>query len=341
MSQVPATASKRSHSRPWREGDGSGCDTTGQGQRPATTAPVRVSIVIASEQQETDVRRCLQSLADQLTSADETIVVHSGSPMDPESMARDHPHVLILAAPEGASVPDLRYRGLERARGEIVAMTEAAAMFAPGWLERVVALHGGGYDAVGGAIDPAPDLDGVSWAAHLCEYGAYMSPVIDCEGGNFSGFHSSYKRSLLGKCETSIRGRHWEGVLHEEARRLGGSFFRCGDLRLLNARRHTVGSFLRQQFAYGRGFGRVRGQRSSPVVHAVLLVATVGLPALMMYRYGRWIVAKRLPPGRSIVSLPLLLLFACGWSMGEWVGYLDAIRERLRSRAPTQGTGSA
>ncbi len=315
--------------------------TGGRVQGAATTAPARVSIVIASAQQETDVRRCLESLSGELTSADETIVVHSGSPMDLGSMARDHPEVLILTAPEGASVPDLRYRGLERARGEIVAMTEAAAMFTPGWLERIVTLHAAGYDAVGGAIDPAPDLDGVSWAAHLCEYGAYMSPVVDGEGGNFSGFHASYKRSLLEKCEASIRGRYWEGVLHAEARRHGGSFFRCGDLRLLNTRRHTVGSFLRQQFVYGRGFGCIRGQRSSFVGHAVLSVVTVGLPALMMYRYGSWIVAKRLPPGRSLVSLPLLLLFACGWSMGEWVGYLDAMRERLRHRAPTDMSGSA
>jgi GT2 family glycosyltransferase len=303
-------------------------DEPGGAPRPA--GRVATSIIIASQVPEDEVRRCLDSLQDQLAPHVEVIVAYDASSLDPARLQRDFPRTTLAAAPPGASVPELRYRGLERAAGGIVAMTEAGARFTPGWLLSLEELHARGFDAVGGAIDPAPDFGLLSWAAHLCEYGAYMSPLGDLEGGDFSGFHCSYERALLDKCTESLRDRHWETVLHEEARRAGARFYRCGTLRLLNARRHRAGPFLRQRFAYGRGYGRVRALRTSTVAHGALLFATAGLPALMMFRYMRWMRNKRLPIARSIASLPLLALFAGAWSLGEWLGYVDAIPAHLR-----------
>lgn len=300
-----------------------------------TSGPPSVSVIVASELEEGHVRRCLASLMPQARRWHAEVIVAQGvRPLKVAWLQTEFPDVRVLHVRPGQSIPELRYAGLAHARGDIVAMTEASALFPDGWLQEVIQAHLEGFDAVGGPIDPDPAFNLTNWAAHLCEYGRYMSPVRDGPGQDFSGFNASYRRSLVAQCEESIRCRYWETVLHQEVKLMGGVLALRNGMRLINTRRYSIREFVRQRFTYGRDYGRVRAGRIPLVAHLGLLLLTGGLPLLMLCRYARWIVARRLPWRRAAVAWPLLTLFAAAWSLGEWWGYVQVLRpDRSNARS--------
>ena len=252
----------------------------------------------------------------------QVILVQSGGERHVKGLVVGFPDVQFLSAEPASSIPQLRFAGSEQARGDVIAWTEASAIVGSRWLEFLVEAHSRGFDAVGGTVDPDPTFNLTSWAAHLCEYGRFMSPLQSTEGSEATGFNVSYTHTLLKSCSESVRGRHWENVLNSEARSQGARFLLAGHIEVVNTRRYDVQEFMRQRLHYGYGYARVRCTRMPRFAHLALLALTAALPLLMLFRYYRWVWLKRLPPGRSLAALPLLILFAASWSLGEWWGYV-------------------
>ena len=287
----------------------------------------KVTVVVASELHEGYVRPCLESLMPQAGRLGaQGILVQSGGEQHVKGLAVEFPDVQFLSAEPASSIPQLRFAGSEQARGDVIAWTEASAIVGSRWLEFLVEAHSRGFDAVGGAVDPDPTFDLTSWAAHLCEYGRFMSPLQGTEGSECTGFNVSYTHTLLKSCSESVRGRHWENVLNSEARSQGARFLLAGHIGVVNTRRYGVQEFMRQRLHYGYGYARVRCTRIPRFAHLALLALTAALPLLMLFRYYRWVWLKRLPPGRPLAALPLLILFAASWSLGEWWGYVVGLR---------------
>ncbi|MFQ5739072.1 MAG: glycosyltransferase [Acidobacteriota bacterium] len=305
----------------------------GKAARLELRKPPPVAVIIASELGEEYLRPCLESLLPQACrQGAQVIVVQAGDPDGHGWLREAFPQVQILVAPGKASIPEMRFAGLGEVLAEVVAWTEGAALFAPGWLEQVLKSHQAGLEAVGGAIDPAPDFDRVSWAAHVCEYGPFMTPLREGEQPGPCGFNASYTIALLERCTESVCGRHWENILNEEVLKRGARLGTNPRMRVINMRRYRWADFLRQRGVYGRGYGRVRSRRISLPAHLSLLLLTAGLPILMLWRYGRCMLAKRLSLKRSLVAFPLLVLFSLGWSLGEWWGYLLGLLDRAMGR---------
>ncbi|MBI4454507.1 MAG: hypothetical protein HY644_01265 [Acidobacteria bacterium] len=304
-------------------------EATAGSECPSDAAPP-VSVIIASELNDSYVRRCLSSLLPQSRRLQaEVIVTYPAGTPGEETLSREFTEVRFIKIAAANSIPALRYAGVGQASGEILAMTESSAIFQEGWIQGMLQGHARGFNTVGGPIDPDPGFDLRSWAAHICEYGAYTSPVDQGPAKDLSGFNVSYRKALLEKCQGAIRQEHWENVLHEEARKVGARLLLTGRMHIINSRRYKVGEFTLQRFVYGRDYGRVRAGRIPAVAHLTLLVLTAGLPFLMLFRYARWVLRKRLSFCRAVASFPLLALFATAWSVGEWCGYVLAIPRRF------------
>ncbi|MEE8585281.1 MAG: glycosyltransferase [Acidobacteriota bacterium] len=292
-----------------------------------------LSIVIASELEEGYLRRCLESLLPSAgRHAAEVLVSHASEGGIDAGLKDEFPQVRFIPVAGAPSIPDLRYAGAAAAAGELIATTEAFAVFQEGWIEAVLEGHRQGFDVVGGPIQPHPSLGRVGWAAHLCEFGALNPPLHGGPGQDVSGFNACYRRQVFEACRESVEKRHWETILHQEAHSKGFRFMLLQGLLLFNGRNYGLTEFLRQRFRYGRGYGRVRAGRVSRTAHLALLLLSPGLPLLLLWRYCSWAFQKRLPKGRMLVALPLLALFAAAWSAGEWMGYAQALGQAARGK---------
>ncbi len=110
--------------------------------------------VIVPVRNDPRIRRCLRALLGQTYPAERTelIVVDNRSSDETPVVVREHP-VTLLVENRTLSPYAARNRGIERARGEILAFTDADCVPDKDWLTRAVAaLEREGADLVGGRV---------------------------------------------------------------------------------------------------------------------------------------------------------------------------------------------
>ena len=114
-----------------------------------------VSVVVPVRDGAAALDRCLSALAAQDYPAHlvEVLVVDNRSVQDMAAVVARHQGVTLLRQPTGGSYA-ARNTGVERARGEVLAFTDADCEPAPGWLDASVAALAGPPRAamVGGAV---------------------------------------------------------------------------------------------------------------------------------------------------------------------------------------------
>ena len=108
------------------------------------TTPL-VSIVIPTYARPERLRDCLAVLARQTMPAEtfEVVVVDDGSPLPvvaPEAAAPGGPTVRIIRQ-QNAGPSAARNRGVQEARGELIALTDDDCLPSPEWLESLVSAH--------------------------------------------------------------------------------------------------------------------------------------------------------------------------------------------------------
>jgi hypothetical protein len=80
--------------------------------------------------------------------------------------------------------------------------------------------------------------------------------------------------------------------------------------------------FLAERFHYSRAYAGLRVRDAGTGARLRWAAMSFGLPALLVARLFRDVVARRRHLGWFVASLPLVLLFSVVWAYGELVGYL-------------------
>ena len=119
------------------------------------TSPL-ATVVIPTYARPERLRDCLAALARQTMAADdfEIVVVDDGSPeptTPPAANAPAGPSVRVIRQ-KNAGPSAARNRGVQEARGELVALTDDDCLPTPSWLESLVAAHRQSPDALAGGI---------------------------------------------------------------------------------------------------------------------------------------------------------------------------------------------
>jgi len=149
----------------------------GGGSAPSTGAAPSVSVIVPVYNDAARLARCLAALELQTYPADryEVIVVDNGSDVPITPSIGEFPHARIEREPR-PGVAAARIAGIERARGEILAFTDADCVPDPGWIAGGVRclLETPNCGLVGGRIEvftedgETPTIAGVlSMATHL------------------------------------------------------------------------------------------------------------------------------------------------------------------------------
>lgn len=251
----------------------------------------------------------------------EILVMDRSSEEARRAIRERFPDVELVACEDRVSIPELRARGLERARGAIVVFLEDHCLAAPGWLARIAASHAERPHAViSGAVANGATERVRDWAHYFCEYAPYQPPVHEGETGHVAGNAASYKRAALDALGLDRVRRRWEYFLHRQLLELGYRFYCDSALEVGHRISFSTAELLRQRFHYSRSFAAMRGEESSGVRRIALAAGALLVPPLVLARVTRNVASRRRHLRAFLAALPLLALLALAGGLGELVG---------------------
>lgn len=285
-----------------------------------------LSIIIAASNAAATVAECLASVQQQIRerSGVEVIVADASTDGTASRVRRDFPSIRLIERPDGTLIPELWSAGILQAQGDILALTTAHAVPDERWVAEIFRAHQSDYGAIGGAIECGPSATSIDWAIYFCRYTEFMRPFAAHTVSDVAGDNASYKRSALRGCEAIIRRGFWEPFIHTEMRKNGFRLFVDPDIVVYHARSFGFFAFMKQRFQHGYLYGKMRADGRSSMQQVFYILRAPAIPAVLLWRMGHRVWAKRRNRLRWIVSLPILACFVLSWSAGELAGYLGA-----------------
>jgi GT2 family glycosyltransferase len=295
--------------------------------RPATARTLAVSVVIPTHGRHESLARCITALAAQTLPREmfEVIVSDDGSatPVAPtvEPFA-ERINVSVIRRSRGGPAA-ARNDGARHARGQLLAFTDDDCIPAPNWLETLVdrmRRHPG--NMIGGSIVNVLPDDPYATATQLI-----MNCVYDYYAHSPTG-HRFFSTSNL----AVPTNRFWllDGFSERYPRAAGEDYDFCArwreagfqneyapEVEVGHAHGHTLRSFWRQHYGYGRALFRVRegmAQRHGR--------SGIELEAPGFYRQILTYPLKHSAPGRAIRNTALVFLAQIATVMGglrEWL----------------------
>jgi hypothetical protein len=282
-----------------------------------------VSVVIGSNAPPERLAACLEALEPQRDGVE--VLVHEGRP-SPADLRDRFPWADFELAP-AQLVPEHWRDGIDRASGEIVALTIAQMIPAPDWIatmRRLCVEH----EVVGGAIEPGQRLRLVDWGEYFCRYSRDMPPFEASDNVELAGDNAAYRRALLEGISETYRGGFWEPVSHRRLAADGVTLWHDPSLVVRQGRSAGFAAFARQRLAHGRRYGHQRGVHFSRTRNLVGVLAAPLVPVLMTLRVLRQVFGKGRYRGRALLALPVIVAYNAVWAYAEALGHVDMLRAR-------------
>ncbi len=297
-----------------------------------TASPTRptLSVVIASVNGWELLEPTLRALDDQPERpAMEIIVVEAVGGSTRERLLGHRPGVEIVAVDEKRTIPALRFLGVQRARGELVAILEDHGEVSSGWASALVEAHRSQpWGAVGGVVENGRD-GLVNWAAFFCEYARYMGPVPEGESTDLPGNNIAYKRPHLLKHAGELEQGRWESWINDKIRADGVPIASTNAAIVRHIKPFALGHFLTQRYHFARSYAGMRRIDQSNMKRLIYGFGSLVLPLVLTVRSARIALDKRRHLGRFLLCLPLIGLFHTVGAVGEMLGYLVGPGESL------------
>jgi glycosyltransferase involved in cell wall biosynthesis len=282
-----------------------------------------ISVVIASKVGSPFLDQCLESIKDEVLALGAEVVVASGPSVSPARVARDFPWVRVVHAPELTKVPALRRRGVEKARGDAVAIIEEHCSAAGDWLHRALAsIADGKHGAAGGAISHF-DYDRLrDWVVYFCEYNSALPPAAPGETHRLNEANIVYNRRLLLDHLHLLDEGYWEMTLHPVLLQKGIKLLSVPEMVVYHRGPFDFGYYLHQRFLFSRAFAGVRASHQTLAHRLAYLLGAPLIPFMLFGRMASKVVRKRCRVTTFVLTLPLIVPTLIVLVAGEWVGYL-------------------
>jgi glycosyltransferase involved in cell wall biosynthesis len=313
-----------------------------------------ISLVLTVKDEAESLPTLLASIAAQSLPPDEVIVIDGGSRDQTVQILRGWAARLPLTVVElpGASIARGRNAALERARGELVAVTDGGVVLEPNWLERLLQPFRDldareQPDVVAGFFRAAPQT--------LFELALGITTLPDADEIHPARFLPSSRSVALRRSWflSGIRYPEWldycEDVVFDlRLRRAGARFQFCPDAVVWFRPRHSLREFWLQYYRYARGDGKaglfagrhlIRYATYLVFVPAVLatrnrvaiLAAGVGVLAYLRRPLWRlWRRRREVGCGRAALAAALVPLLRLVGDLAKMAGYPVGVAWRVR-----------
>ena len=270
-----------------------------------------LSIVLAATEPCADLANCLAVLVPQAEAVGGEVIVGEGydgeAPGARAVGAGDH--VRWIRVP-GASVFELRARGAEAARGEIVALTEDHCVVGSDWCDQILDAFARNPDALAAT---GPVLNGatdrlIDWANFLHTFGAFSPPVNGAQRDRCPpAANVAYRRSAIGPGPIAPG---WMELELSPRLFFDGRFCVSEGMTVTHVQSHGFIGTLAAHFHNGRS---TTGLHRVPLTRRQLPWMQFRAALSSMSREARSAPAAR-------ASLPLMLLLSCCHAAGEVTG---------------------
>jgi glycosyltransferase involved in cell wall biosynthesis len=284
----------------------------------------RISVVVASKVGAPFIDQCLNSLAKEAAELEaEVIVVAAGQSSYAEHLAAAFPWTKVVHGANLSKVPALRRRGVDEAKGEIVAVIEEHCSAGPDWLNRALVAHSRGiYGAVGGPIVDYDYSRLRDWVVYFMEYNGALPPNPRGETFDLNDANIAYRREILISHRNLLDDGYWPMTMHPTLISTGIKLLSVPDMIVHHRGPFNFGYYLHQRYLFSRAFAGVRAEGQSAVRRAAYLVGAPFVPIVLLARMANRIVQKRCRVGKFVATLPLMIPALIVFVAGEWVGYL-------------------
>jgi hypothetical protein len=251
----------------------------------------------------------------------EVIVVEAVGGSTRRTLLEHRPPVEVIAVDEKRTIPALRYLGVTRAKGDLIAILEDHGEVASDWASALLEAHKGPWGAVGGVVENGRD-GLVNWAAFFCEYTPYMGPVVEGESTDLPGNNIAYKRPHLLRHAQELEAGRWESWINDKIRLDGVPIASTNRAVVRHIKPFALGHFLVQRFHFARSYAGMRRADQSIAKRLIYGFGSLALPGLLTLRVTRTALLKKRHLGRFVATLPLIGLFFTVGAAGEMIGYL-------------------
>jgi hypothetical protein len=288
---------------------------------PALSHPAALSVVIASVNGWDVLEPTLRALDAQPERARMEIIVVDTVGGETWARLQSHqPAVVVVAARAGLPIPRLRYLGVKRTRGELVAILEDHGTVNSDWAYELLRLHQEPWGAVGGPVENGR-TGWVNWAAYFCEYLPYMQPMPEGPHNDLPGNNIAYKRPHLMRYAKVLDDGKWESWINDRLRADGVPIAATNRAVVHHIKDFRLRHFLIQRFHFARSYAGMRRSEQTTSKRLLYGLGSSILPALLLARITRLAVEKNRHMGWFVACLPLVALMLGVGAAGEMAGY--------------------
>lgn len=286
-----------------------------------------VSVVIPSYNSSRTILDCLRSLVEQESPALEIIVVDSSDDGTADLIEREFPDVELVRLEQRTHAGIGRNLGAARARGSILAFTDADCIAARDWISAIRRVHGEARETpvIAGSIDNGTPDSLVGTAEWFLEF-SNAFPGLDPHTVHFAATANlSLPTAVFRETEGFDNSRTGQDMVFGNTLRDHGYEVRFEpSARIAHRNRTALRHALSRQFALGEGSARIRRRIALP--GAWIARWPVLVPALAPWRF--WRVASRVARSnrkqlpRFLAVSPLVALGIVAWTAGFLRGSL-------------------
>lgn len=295
---------------------------------------IKLSVVVRVVGAGLFLERCLAQLVAQAESKHiEIIVPYDSTIAGVRKLAPKFPRVTFWDMGP-VSFPDSNQRtahllydlrttaGLRLARGRIVASIEDYAIPNPDWCEQILEAHQLEHGVIGGAVEHAGHAS-LNWALYFLDFERYGLPLPEGPAPYLTDVNVSYKRAALELTQNIWSERYNEVTVHWALTAQGVVLWQRPSIVVSEDRGSlSFKQVLRERFAWGRVFGFMRVQASSPPARIGLILAAPLIPFVLVTRALVRVLVKKRHRLAFLRAFPLTVILAVGWSLGELAAYI-------------------
>lgn len=281
-----------------------------------------LSIVVASKNTQRTIQLCLEALVQQSQSNDTEILVIDASTDGSAEIARRFKQITLIKADPICLVPELWKIGIERSDGRLMAVTTANFIPAMNWVAELRSFLQSNHAAVGGVFDKLTPDSISQWAIYFLRYSAYLPSIIPQLASQLAADNAVYQRWVFEKYAELIAEGFWEHPLNRRLGADGYSLFLTPALKVSMGYFSPPADFFQQRFLHGRMFGAERAARVSHLRRLLYILTSPLIPFVLLARVSRNVLKNKADTIKFFSSLPWILFYLLGWSLGELSGYL-------------------
>jgi glycosyltransferase involved in cell wall biosynthesis len=299
-----------------------------------------ISVVVPSFNARATIGGTLDSLLRQETDVPyEVIVVDSSQDDTSAFVARHYPQVRLFHFADRKFPGDARNHGARKARGAILAFTDADCVVDPNFIGEISEAHKIAHPLIGGVIDNANPESYVGWAHYFAECSQWMPQTEAMAMIEIPTACLSVKRWAFDRYGPFLEGTYCSDTAFQwRARSAGEVAWLRPAIRVAHTNICRFGRLVRKQAFHGRSFARVRVGQQNFTVPRRLFYALLSplLPFLLFARTARRVFSKGVYRREFLKASPLVFCCLAAWSWGELIGYVAGTRSGNNTQAPRE-----